>query len=156
MCILLDIAWIQAYCSMHKHIGKEDKVQISNGWLTLLFPSAARTFHTTTNVTSRKCDSEYKLSKNLFWNIFIISIHGLVYFHQDTKEVFKEFPKTKDAKILKQHQQFFLECMVVIIIMISMLKSYPSHVLVLFSDVLDGFGPILFTTFFHLYVDGFK
>ncbi len=91
-----------------RHIGKEDKIQFVDGWLTLLFSSATRTFHTTANVISPKCDSGYKLSKNLFWNIFIISIHGLVYFHQNTKEVFKEFLKTKDAKTLKQHQRFFL------------------------------------------------
>ena len=83
-----------------RHIGKEDKVQFIDGRLTLLFSSATRTFHTTANVTSRKCDSGYKLTPKLFWNIFIISIHGLVYFHQHTKEVFKELPKTKDAKIL--------------------------------------------------------
>jgi hypothetical protein len=52
----------------------------------------------------------------VFWKIFIISMHGLVYFHQNTKEVFKEFPKTKHAISLKQHQQFFLECIVLIIV----------------------------------------
>ncbi len=46
-----------------RHIGKEDRVQFIDGWLTLLFSSAARTFHTTANVTSRKCDSGYKLLK---------------------------------------------------------------------------------------------
>ena len=51
-----------------------------------------------------------------FWNIFIISIHGLVYFHQNTKEVLKEFPKTKDAKTLKHHQRFFLDFIVLIIV----------------------------------------
>jgi hypothetical protein len=81
-----------------------------------LVSSAARTFHTTANVTSGKCDFGCKLSKKRFWNIFIISTHGLVYFHQNTKEVFNEFPKTKDAQTLKQHQQFFLECIVVIIL----------------------------------------
>jgi hypothetical protein len=82
-----------------RHIGTEDKVQIIDGGLTLLFLSAARTFHTTANVISCKCDSGFKLSRNI-----IISIHGLVYFHQNTNEVFKEFPKTKDAKTLKHHQ----------------------------------------------------
>jgi hypothetical protein len=37
----------------------------------------------------------------VFWNIFIIYIHGLVYFHQNTKQFFVEFPKTKDAITLK-------------------------------------------------------
>ena len=79
--------------------GKEDKVQFIDGQLTLLFSSAARIFHTTANVTSRKCDSGYKFSKNLFWNIFIISMHGLVYFYQNTKQTFVEFPETKGAII---------------------------------------------------------
>jgi hypothetical protein len=54
--------------------------------------------------------------KTFLEHLLIISIHGLVYFHQHTKEVFKEFPKTKDAKTLKHHQQFFLDCIVLIII----------------------------------------
>ncbi len=98
-----------------RHIGKEVEVQFIDGWLTLLFSSARRIFHTTANVTSRMCDSGYKMSKKKR-NIFIISIHCLVYFHQNTNKVFKEFPKTKDAKTLKQHQQFFLECIVIIIV----------------------------------------
>jgi hypothetical protein len=57
-----------------------------------------------------------QIDKKPFWYIFIISIHGLVNFHQNTEEVFKEFPKTKDAKTLKQHQQFFLECIILIIV----------------------------------------
>jgi hypothetical protein len=75
--------------------------------------------------------SGYKLSKKK-WNIFITSIHGLVYFHQNTKQVFKEFPKTKDAISLKQHQQFFLECIILINI---------DDINVLFSDVMDALGP---------------
>jgi hypothetical protein len=70
-----------------RHIGKEVEVQFIDGQWTLLFSSAARTFHTTANVTSRLSDSGYKLS-NFFGNIFIISIHGLVYFHKNTKEFF--------------------------------------------------------------------
>jgi hypothetical protein len=38
------------------------------------------------------------------WNISIISIHGLVHFHQNMKQIFVEFPVTKDTKTLKQHQ----------------------------------------------------
>jgi hypothetical protein len=43
-------------------------------------------------------------------------MYGHVYFHQNTKEVFQEFPKTKDAISLKQHQRFFLECIILFII----------------------------------------
>jgi hypothetical protein len=40
-------------------------------------------------------------------NTFNISLHGLVYFHQNTMQIFVEFPKTKDAITQKQHQQSF-------------------------------------------------
>jgi hypothetical protein len=98
-----------------RHIGNKVKGQLVDGRLTLLFSSAERTFHTTANMTSCMCDSGYKLSI-YFWNIFITSIHGLVYFHQNTKQVFKELPKTKDAITLKQHQKLFLKCIILIII----------------------------------------
>jgi hypothetical protein len=71
------------------------------------------------------------------WNMFIISIHGLVYLYQNTKHFFVEFPETKDATTLKQHQQFFWSALTSSVMM-SMLKSYPSHVLVLFSNEMDG------------------
>jgi hypothetical protein len=44
------------------------------------------------------------------WDISIISIYGLVHYHQNTKHFFVEFPATKDTKTFKQQQRFFLEC----------------------------------------------
>jgi hypothetical protein len=44
------------------------------------------------------------------WNISMISMYGLVHYHQNTKQIFGSFPVTKDTKTLKQHQRFFLEC----------------------------------------------
>jgi hypothetical protein len=44
------------------------------------------------------------------WNISIISIYGLVHYHQNTKQIFVEFPVTNNTQTLKQHQQYFLEC----------------------------------------------
>jgi hypothetical protein len=38
------------------------------------------------------------------WNISIISMYGLVHYHQNTKQIFAEFPATKDTKTLKQQQ----------------------------------------------------
>ncbi len=78
---------------------------------------------------------------NLYLNIFITSTHGLVYFHQNTKEVFKELPKTKDTISLKQHQQFFLECIILIIIDDINVKVISITWIGLFSDVMDELGP---------------
>ncbi len=41
------------------------------------------------------------------WNIFIISIHGLVHYHQNTKQIFVEFPVTKDTKTLNNNNDSF-------------------------------------------------
>jgi hypothetical protein len=62
------------------------------------------------------------------WNISIISIHGLVYFHQNTKQIFVEFPETKDTNTLKQQQQFFLECIDLIIIDDPPFKYKPTNI----------------------------
>ncbi len=78
--------------------------------------------------------------KKTYLNIFIISIHGLVYFHQNTKEVFKEFPKTEDAKTLKQHQRFFLECIILIIVDDINVKVISITSIVFFGDLMDGLG----------------
>jgi hypothetical protein len=59
--------------------------------------------------------TQKKNVQNFVWNTFIISKHGLVYFHQNKKQNFVEFPKTKDAITLEQHQRFLLECVVIII-----------------------------------------
>ncbi len=138
-----------------RHIGKEVEVQFIDGWLTLLFSSAARTFHTIANVTSRMCDSGYK-SSNFFWNIFITSIHGLVYFHQNTKQVFKEVPKTKDAISLKQHQQLFLECIILITVDDINVKVISITCISLIQWCDGCFRALLFTMEFLVYVDGFK
>ncbi len=73
------------------------------------------------------------------WNTIIISIHGLVYFHQITKQILVEFSLTKDAISLKPHQWFFLEWIELI-----PRKVYDKvnqfNVLVLFSNEMDGWG----------------
>jgi hypothetical protein len=119
------------------HIGKEDQVQFIDGRLTLLFSSAARMFHTTANVTSRKSDSGYKLSKTY--------LEHLHYFHtwscllpSKHKRSFKEFPKNEDAKTLKQHQQFFLECIILVIVDDINVKVISITCIVFFGDLMDG------------------
>ncbi len=78
-----------------RHIGKEDKVQFIDGRLTLLFSSAARKFHTTANVTSRKCDSGYKLSNNFFGTLH--------YFH--TWSCLLPSTYTRNFKIIPKNQR---------------------------------------------------
>jgi hypothetical protein len=55
------------------------------------------------HMTSDSWNTQKENVQTFVWNLFIISIHGLVHFHQNTKKFYVEFPKTKDAKTLKQH-----------------------------------------------------
>ncbi len=71
------------------------------------------------------------------WNISIISIYGLFYHHQNTKHIFVEFPVTKDKKTSNNTNNSFWSALTSSVKM-SMLKSCPSHVLVLFSNEVDG------------------
>ncbi len=123
-----------------RHIGKEDKVQFVDGWLILLFSSAARTFHTTANVTSRKCDSGYKLSKTIFGTSCLIPYMVLFTSINIQKKFLKNSRKPKMQKPSNIINDSFWTALYSSLLMISMLKSYPSHVLVLFSDVMDGLG----------------
>ena len=62
------------------------------------------------------------------WNISIFSIYGRVHSHQNTKQIFVEFPETKDTKPLKQQQQFFLECIDLIIVNDPPFKYKPTNI----------------------------
>jgi hypothetical protein len=110
---------------------------------------------------NHRCDITYaqfwiKVVHKCFGNIFIISIYGLVYFHQNTKQFFVEFTGTKDALSLKQHQQFFFECIVLIIVDDVNIKVI-SITYIDFIQLCDGwFRDLLFITEFLVYVDGFK
>jgi hypothetical protein len=124
-----------------RHIGKEDKVQFIDGQLTLLISSATRTFHTTANVTSHKCDYGYKLSKNLFGTSSLFPYIVLFTSVKIQKKFLKKSqkPKMKKQKPSNNISDSFWSALYSSTLMISMLKSHPSHVLVLFTDVRDGF-----------------
>ncbi len=122
-----------------RHIGKEDKVQFIDGWYTLLFSSATRTYHTTANVTSHKCDSGYKVSKNLFGTYPLLPYMVLFTSIKIQKKFLKNSRKPKMQKPSNNINDSLWSALYSSSLMISMLKSYPSHVLVLFSDVMDGF-----------------
>ncbi len=66
-----------------------------------------------------------------------ISMYGLVHLHQNTKQIFVEFSVTKDTKTLKQHQQFFLECIDLISEDVNVKVMY-IHVSVLFCNEVNG------------------
>ncbi len=123
-----------------RHIGKEDKVQFFDGRLTLLFSSAVRTFHTTANVTSHKCHSGYKLSKNFFGTSSLFPYMVLFTSINIQKKFIKNSQKPKMQKPSNIINDSFWTALHSSLLMISMLKSYPSHVLVLFNDVMNGLG----------------
>ncbi len=123
-----------------RHIGKEDKVQFIDGQLTLYFLSAARTFHTNANVTSHKCDSGYKFVKKVFGTSSIFPYMVLFTSIKIQKKFLKNSQNPKMQKPSNNIKDFFWSALYSSSLMISMLKSYPSHVLVIFSDVMDGFG----------------
>jgi hypothetical protein len=123
-----------------RHIGKEDKVQLIDGRLTLLFSSAARTFYTTANVTSRMSDSGYKLSNNVFGTSSLFPYMVLFTSINIQKKFIKNSQKPKMQKPSNITNDSFWTALYSSSLMISMLKSYPSRVLVLFGDVMDGLG----------------
>jgi hypothetical protein len=87
-------------------------------------------------------------------NISIISIYSVIHFHQNTKEFIVEFSVTKDTKPSKNINDSLWSALTSSVMM-SMLKSYPSHVLILFSN--NGWFRVhLFTTEIPVYGDGFK
>ncbi len=91
------------------------------------------------HMTSDSWNTQKENVQTFVWNIFIISIHGLVYFHQNTKQFYVEFPETKDAITLKQHQQFFLECIDLISDDV-IVKVISITCIGLYSNEMDGWG----------------
>ena len=103
-----------------------------------MFSFAARTFHTTANVTSGKCDSGYKLSKNFFGTSSLFPYMVLFTSINIQKKFLKNSQNPKMQKPSNIINDSFWTALYSSLLMISMLKSYPSHVLVLFGDVMDG------------------
>ncbi len=151
---LIDIAWVQVYCSMHKEAHWKSLCSHD----LMLSGSCPSTYQQQfTKFNSLMVDWHYcfhppqrhstqpqiqhhvrtildKNCQKVFLNIFIISIHGLVYFHLNTRYFFVEFTGIKDAISLKQHQRFYLECIVLIIVNSLTAKSVPAGTkLVLFG-----------------------
>ncbi len=119
---------------------KRTKVQFIDGRLTLLFSFAARTFHTTANVTSRKCDSGFKLSKNIFETSSLFSYMVLFTSIKIQTKFLKNSRKPKMQKPSNIINDSFWTALYSSLLVTSMIESYPSHVMVSFVDVMDGFG----------------
>ncbi len=97
------------------HIIVDDEFLFVKDGSIRLWEHRIRGYHLLIHMISDSWTTQKENVQRFVWNIFIIPKHGLVYFHQNTKQFFLEFPKTKDAITLQQHQQFFLECVVIII-----------------------------------------
>ncbi len=88
----------------------DDEFLIVKDSLIRLWEHRIRGNHLPIHLISNSWTTRKEHVQKFVWNISIISIYGLVHYHQNTKQIFVEFPVTKDTKTLKQHQQLFLEC----------------------------------------------
>jgi hypothetical protein len=93
-------------------------------------------------MTSHKCDSGYKLSKSLFGTSSLFPYMVLFTSIEIQKKFLKNSRKPKMQKPSNNINDSFWSALYSSSLMISMLKSYPPRVsvLILFSDVMDGFG----------------
>ena len=98
-----------------------------------------------TQLQMYKCDSGYKLSKKLFGTSSLFPYMVLFTSIKIQKKFLKISRKPKMQKPSNNINDSFWSALYSSLLMISMLKSYPSHVLVLFSDVMDVLGFLLFT-----------
>jgi hypothetical protein len=78
--------------------------------LIRLWEHRIRGNHWAIHMISDSWTTQKEYVQKFVWNISIIFMYGLVHYHQNTKQFFVGFLVTKDAKTLKQHQRFFLEC----------------------------------------------
>ncbi len=89
--------------------------------------------HSSIHMISDSWTTQKENVQKFVWNISIISIYGLVHYHQNTKQISVEFPVTKD---INNNDSFWSA--LTSSVKMSMSKSCPSHVLVLFSNEMDG------------------
>ncbi len=97
------------------HIGNENKVQFIDGRSTLLFSSAARhstqlqIWHHVSVIPDKNCQNTFLEHLHYFhtWSCLLLSKY---------KRSVYRIPKTNNAKTVKHHQQFFFDCIVLIIV----------------------------------------
>ncbi len=115
----------------------DDEFLIVNDVLIRLWEHRIRGNHLSIHMISDSWTTQKENVQKFVWNISIISIYGLVHFHQNTKQIFVEFPVTKDTKP-SNNTNYSSWSALTSSVKTSMLKSYPSHVLVLISNEVDG------------------
>ncbi len=91
------------------HTIVDDQLLFVKGSLIRLWELKIRGNHSLIHMISYSWTTWKEHVQKDVWNISIISIYGLVHYHQNTKRILVGFPVTKDTKTLKQHQWFFLE-----------------------------------------------
>ncbi len=139
-----------------RHIGKEDKVQFIDGWLTIFFhlPQGHSTqlqmWHHISVILDTNCQNSFLEHLHYFhtWSCLLPSKY---------KRSFKRIPeKPKMQKPSNNINDSFLDCIIVIIVKNINVKVI-SITCIGFIQWCDGwFWVFFFTTFFRLYVDGIK
>jgi hypothetical protein len=82
----------------------DDEFLFVNDGLIRLWEHRIRGSHLAIHMISNSWTTQKENIQKFVWNIPVISIYGLLHFHQNTKQIFVEFPVAKDTKTLKQHQ----------------------------------------------------
>jgi hypothetical protein len=82
----------------------DDEFLIVNDGLIRLWEHRIRGNHSPIHMISDSWTTQKENVQKFVRKISIISIYGLVHFYQNAKQIFVEFPVTKDTKTLKQHQ----------------------------------------------------
>jgi hypothetical protein len=82
----------------------DDEFLFIKDGLIRLWEHRIRGSHLQIHMISDSWTTQKEHFQKAVWNISIISLYGLVHYHQNTKLIFVEFPVTKDTKTLKQHQ----------------------------------------------------
>jgi hypothetical protein len=88
----------------------DDEFLFGKDGLIRLLEHQIRGNHLAIHMISDSWTTQKEYVQKFIWSISRIAIYDLFHFHQNTKQFFVEIPVTKDAKTLKQHKQFFLEC----------------------------------------------
>ncbi len=80
------------------HTIVDDEFLIVKDSLIRLWELKIRGSHSPIHMISNSWTTQKEHVQKDVWNISIISIYGLVHYHQNTKQIFPDSPVTKDTK----------------------------------------------------------